>query len=100
MIWKQFVMIRVQFTHVSSFSCRGRLRNWQMDCFMVGLYCVTVTWQQIFKGSLKTNGRKRFAACCCWTRTSCQVGWRSETVTADSGNARSFVLLKKAWRNL
>jgi len=24
------------------FSCRGRLRNWQADCFIVGLYCATI----------------------------------------------------------
>jgi len=42
-----------QFNHVHSFFCRGRLRKWQAYCFIVGLYGVTITWQQIFKGSLQ-----------------------------------------------
>ena len=33
--------------------CRGRLRIWQVYCFIVGRNCVTITWQQIFKGSLQ-----------------------------------------------
>jgi len=36
------------------FFCRGRLRNWQAFCFIVGRYFVTMTWQQIFKGSLQS----------------------------------------------
>ena len=43
----------LQSTHVSSFACRGRLRNLGTDCFTIGLHCVTTTWQQIFKGSLQ-----------------------------------------------
>jgi len=46
-------LMSLQYTHVRSFGCRGRLRNWKADCFMVGLYCVTITWQQIFKGPLQ-----------------------------------------------
>jgi len=42
----------LQFTHVSSFACRGELRKSRADCSTVGLYCVTITWQQICKGSL------------------------------------------------
>ena len=38
------------------FSCIGRLlRNWQAGCFFVDLYCVTITWQQIFKGSVQVT---------------------------------------------
>jgi len=48
-------VVRFQFTRVHSFSCRGWLRNWQADCFIVGLYCVTITWQQIFKGSVQVT---------------------------------------------
>jgi len=48
LIWCYAVM-RLQFTHVCSFACRGRLRNLRADCSTVGLYCVTVTWQRIFK---------------------------------------------------
>jgi len=42
----------LQFTHVLSFACRGGLRKSRTDCSTVGLYCVTITWQQIFKGLL------------------------------------------------
>jgi len=43
----------LQFTYVGSFACRGRLRSLRGDCSTVGLYCVTITWQQIFKGLLQ-----------------------------------------------
>jgi len=46
-------VVSLQFNHVYSFFCRGRLRNWQAYCFIVGLDYVTITWQQIFKGSLQ-----------------------------------------------
>jgi len=39
---------------VSSFACRGGLRKSRADCFAVGLYCVTIAWQQNRKGSLYT----------------------------------------------
>jgi len=42
----------LQFTHVPSFACRGGLRKSLADCSTVGLYCVTIPWQQIRKGSL------------------------------------------------
>ena len=35
-------------THARSFACRSRLQNLRADCFAVGLYCVTITWQEIF----------------------------------------------------
>jgi len=38
--------------YVPSFACRGGLRKSRADCSTVALYCVTVTWQQIFKSSL------------------------------------------------
>ena len=37
---------------VHSFACRGGLRKSRADCSTVGFYCVTITWQQICKGSL------------------------------------------------
>jgi len=40
--------VSLQFTHVHSFACRGTLPKLRADCFTVGLYCVTITWQQIF----------------------------------------------------
>ena len=33
---------------VEKHCCRGRLRNLQKDCSTIGLYWVTITWQQIF----------------------------------------------------
>ena len=42
----------LQFTRVSSFACRGGLRKSQAGCSAVGLYCVTIPWLQIRKGSL------------------------------------------------
>ena len=38
--------MRLQFTHVRSFACKGRLPNLLADCSTVGLYCVTITWQR------------------------------------------------------
>jgi len=42
----------LQFIYVPSFACRGGLRKSRADCSTVGLYWVTITWQQIFKSSL------------------------------------------------
>jgi len=39
LFWCHAVM-KLQFTHVRSFACRGRLRNLRADCFTVRLYCV------------------------------------------------------------
>jgi len=86
-------VLSLQFSHVHSFSCRDRLRNWQANCFIVGLTCVTITWQQIFKGSPQimvksilphaTVERRHLGKSC------------SKTVTADSGIARNFILCEK-----
>jgi len=38
--------------HVRPITCWGKLRNLRSGSSTVGLYCVTITWQQIFKGSL------------------------------------------------
>jgi len=48
-------VMSLQFTHVLSFSYRGRLRNFRADCSIAGLYCITITWQHIFKGSLQVT---------------------------------------------
>jgi len=37
---------------------------------LLSLSCVTITWQRIFKGSLKVIISVRFSACDCWPRTS------------------------------
>jgi len=62
---------------------------------MVGRYCVTITWQQTFKGSLVqimvegvllhvTVERRHLGMYC------------SETVSAHSGKARRFILCEKS----
>ena len=53
-------VMRLQFTHVLSFACRGRLRNLRTDWPLqnmatFGLYCVTITWQEICKRSLQVT---------------------------------------------
>ena len=45
-----------QFTHIRYFTCRCRLQSLWADCSIVTLYCVTRTWQQIFKGSVTVVG--------------------------------------------
>ena len=78
------VSCNLQFNHVHSFFYRGRLRNWQAYCFVIGLYCVTIRWQQIFKGSLQI-----------------MVKGVSRHVTVErshlvySGIARNFILCEK-----
>jgi len=86
-LWCHAVM-RLQFTHVSCFSCRGRLRNLQTYCSTVSFYCIT-KYGKIFTSSY---GGRRFAACDCSTQTSGQVMQGGETVSADSGKPRSFGL--------
>jgi len=36
-------------------ACRGRLQNLRADCSTIGLYCVTIAWQRIFKCSLEVT---------------------------------------------
>jgi len=38
-------MMSLQFAHVRSFACRGRLQNLLADCSTIGLYCVKITRQ-------------------------------------------------------
>jgi len=42
------LVVSLQFTHVRSFAHRDGLPNLRADCFIDGLYCLTITWQQIF----------------------------------------------------
>ena len=44
-------VMSLQFTHVSSFACRGVLWKSRVDCSTVGLYRVTIPWQQTCKSS-------------------------------------------------
>jgi len=40
---------------VGNLCCRGRLRKLGADCSAIGVYCVTITWQQIFEDSLQVT---------------------------------------------
>jgi len=44
-------VMSLQFTHVPSFACRGVLRKSRVGCSTVGLYRVTIPWQQTCKSS-------------------------------------------------
>ena len=48
-------MLSLQFIHIRSFACRGRLRNLRAVGSIVGLYCVTITWQKILKARLQVT---------------------------------------------
>jgi len=48
-LWCHAVM-SFQFTDVPSFVCGGGLQKSRADCSTVGLYCVTITRQQIGNG--------------------------------------------------
>jgi len=61
-------VMSLQFTHVRSFTCRGRLRSLQAESSTVGLYCVTIKWQQNLKSFTSSYGSRRFPACDCWCR--------------------------------
>ena len=58
------VVMSSHFTHVRYFDCRDRFRNVRAYCSTVGLYCVTITWQQVKKVHFKF-GSKCFGACGC-----------------------------------
>jgi len=52
---------------MSAIACRGRLRNLRAVGSKIGLYFVTITWQQRFIWNYPS---RRFAACECWKMTS------------------------------
>ena len=58
------------------------------DCFAVGHYCVTTTWQQIFQCSLQVTIFKRFSApasCDCWAQTgNASRQWLLIAVSTDT----------------
>jgi len=84
----------LQFTHVSSFACRGGLRKSRADCSAV-----------LRNNTVSTNPRRftlfcssrRFVAWDCWTHTSWQVMQRDSDmlILSDSGKPRTFVLCEK-----
>jgi len=63
---------------------------------MVGLYCVTITWQQIFKRSLQKMVEEKAFLPHVTVERRHLGGYRSETVTADCGKARSLILCEKS----
>jgi len=83
----------LQFTHVPSFACRGGLRKWRADCSTVGLYCVTITWQQIFK----VHFVLRWQAFCCMRLLNADIlaSNAARQWHADSGKPRTCILCKK-----
>ena len=84
----------LQFAHVHSFVCRLTLRNLRAHCSTVALCCVSTTWQGTFKGSLQITTVNVFFRM--WLLTSHIFGrWCSETVNADNGKARCFILCEK-----
>ena len=88
----------LQFAHVPSFACRGGLRKSRADCSTVGLYCVTTTWQQIFKSSLYIT----VAGVFCYMRllnVHILAGNAARQWHTDSGKPRAFLLCEKkhAW---
>ena len=86
-LWCRAVM-SLQFTYVPSFACRGRLRKLRRGCSTVVLYCVTMTWQQICKGSFRVPVAGVLLACDCWTQTSYQAMQRD----SDGGKPRAYIL--------
>jgi len=99
-------MIILQFGRALSFACRGRLRTLLADCSAVGLYCATITRQQIFKCSLQVtleglgssaptaffSTQIRFVSRPgCWGRN--EVSWHSgqkASLAPPCSNLRSF----------
>ena len=54
--WPSFSKLAMKWPIWQPCVCRrGRLRNVRVDCFAVGLYCVTIKWQWIFKCSLQVS---------------------------------------------
>ena len=49
-----YALMSLQITHVRSYACRGRWSNLGA-VYSVGFYCITITRQQIFKGSLQVT---------------------------------------------
>jgi len=85
----------LQFTHVPTFACRGRLRKSRGDCSTVGLYCVTITWQQIFKGSLYITVEGVLLHETVEGRLHILAGNAARQWHADTGKPRTFIPYEK-----
>ena len=64
----------------------ARLGNWQAHCFILVLYCVTITSQQIFKGSLQIMVKGVLP----------HVTVERNHLVAYSGIASNFILCEKS----
>jgi len=51
----QTAVMSLQFTHVRSFACRGKLRNSEANFSAIGLCCVTITRQQTLEDALQVT---------------------------------------------
>jgi len=87
-------VMSLQFTHVSSFACRGVLRKSRVDCSTVGLYRVTIPWQQTCKSSryITVAGVLLPETV---ERTHILAGNAARHRHADSGKPRTFTLCEK-----
>jgi len=65
-----YALMSLQITPVRSYACRGRWSNLRAVC-SVCLYCVIITWQQIFKGSLQVTPASIFRM---WLLKSAHLG--------------------------
>ena len=77
------------------FACRGGLRKSRADCSAVGLYCVTITWQQILKGSRYITGAGVLLHETVERRLHILAGNAARQWHADSGKSRTFILCEK-----
>jgi len=84
----------LQFTHVPSFVCRGGLRKSRAECSTGGLYCVTMTWQQICKGSLYIAVAGVFL-CMRLLNVHILADNAARQWHADRGKPRTFILCEK-----
>jgi len=100
--------MRLQFARALSFACRGRLRTLLADCSTDGLYCATITRQQIFERSLQATVEGVFphesraptvffsTQICFISRPGCQgrnkLWWRSSQVGSLAPHVRTWDL--------
>jgi len=86
--------MNLQFTHVPFFVSRSGLRKSRADFSTVSLYCVTITWQQICKGSLYIL---RWQAFCCMRLLNADIlaGNTARQWLPDSVKLHTFILCEK-----
>jgi len=80
----------LQFTKSASLPAEARLQNSAANCSTIGLCCVTITWQQIFEDALQVTVVRVLPNVTIEHR---QFGRKCETVTADRGKPRRFIML-------